>query len=323
MSQEKQNRLPPNPTNIKLKLIEIDNDVNTKKTNEIQETTFKTYEEDHVKTLDFMKSDECISISKHLQELCEGSDLDYEFTMVSMFVNDFTSIIYRKTTNKDNGSTDEKLIGFVSYSIKDHLQKCIELFTINRIIPHLYYIAQKELKKPITFSNEYSCIVISVLIAVKNQGIGSLLIDFLKDKHDIFVKSIRSAYWFYMKQNCIPFFCDKSSYYELPYKQCYDATSGKSSHHTGYNKNAKNVGCDDKSAKFASWFEGHDLIPLILPCVPNQGGGGANVVQPLLEYIVVLGQRRKIVMKAKKKMVNVRGTLVSIRDAKAMESNSK
>ena len=324
---------PPDSTNIELELSNIDANVNADNSKEwIQKTTFKTYREDEVINEEWISSGECNLIGEQLQELCKDSDLNYEYTLMSMFSNNFTSVIFRTTKNKTTNIIDHKVLGFVSYSIKQDVLESIQDFTkdkvlevINTDIKGIVNTANDTL---MSFSND-PCIEIGALITLRRQGTGSLLINFLKSKHHIFLKSITDAYWFYIKEKCIPFYHDKLEYYELPYKLCYNGkySDNTRSYHTGYEgenlpgkiiyntDNLNPITCNDNLSRFASWFTmTNNLIPLILPCVPIKGG-----VNLISDYIVVLGRRRKIVMKANKKMVNVGGTLVSLRDAKTME----
>jgi hypothetical protein len=260
-------------------------------------------------------------INSQLRILCEGTELNYEYAFASMMdTKNHTLVIKQTTYSIDRRSTRSmsKIIGFVTYSINNHYNDCIAGYVMNK--------ANTELLVEFLKSPEYikfgslGCIAIDVIVTGQGaKGLGSLLLKHFNKKHNVFLKSVNTAYWFYIKQGFKHFYKVEqgNKYIELPYKSC------NGTHFIKY-LNDNDRECPDPNLNpnnFQSWYkkeEGElpddddELIPMILPTT-HQAGGASNKSS---EYITILGRRRKIVMQGRKKMVMFSGALISLSDAK-------
>jgi len=270
-------------------------------------------------------------INSQLKILCQGTELNYEYAFMSMMgINKHTLVIKHTTPGTQSTRSMSKIIGFVTYSKHDDYKECISGYTIDE--------ANKVILGKILNGRQYmtfgktGCIAIDVIVTGQGaKGLGSLLLKHFNKTHNVFLKSVNAAYWFYIKQGFKHFYKIKKQYIELPYKSC-----GNKHYIEFPNPVPPTLACPDFTNNFQSWYkkdydedelpdDDDKLIPLILPApppTPTPAGGASNKSSKSsksfnsFEYITVLGRRRKIVMQGRKQMVMVSGDLISLSDAK-------
>ena len=267
----------------------------------------------------------CKHINKQLKLLCEGTELNSEYAFCSMLANENTLVVYRIP----KGSTDvtrsmKTVIGLVSYSKSASIYNCIDKYDADKnLLSEIPMdLIKSDDQNTIKVIEPLACVVVDVLVTGQGaNGLGSMLIQHLHSISHIYLKSVNTAYWFYIKQGFKQFYHDEAlnKYIELPYKFC--GNDDNKTYCTNFNSNRCyphiSTDCPDLlKDTFKSWYVNEEgLIPLILPLPLQQiTPGGANSSKS--EYVTVLGRRRKIVMQGRKKMVMVSGTLISLVDAK-------
>lgn len=308
----------------------------------------KIYPNDIIKVIEYSSSDltsdtkTCKAINTQLKILCEKTELNSEYAFCSMLANKLTLVVTREPLPDSINMMTRlmalpKVIGFISYSEKT-VANCLDKYQIekiNQIIPSDLLTDEKNV---IIFQSKPTIVIDVIVTGQGAKGLGSTLLKHMNSTHNIFLKSVNTAYWFYIKQGFKHFTYDpkETKYVELPYKSCDDTYffTGfyKKSPIKCYAINASKQcpgtapdSCKDLSEdNFKSWYIDHaedfpddkGLIPLILPMhpMPPAHGGASN--KSLSEYVTVLGRRRKIIMQGRKKMVMVSGDLISLADAK-------
>jgi hypothetical protein len=277
-------------------------------------------------------------INSQLKILCQGTELNYEYAFMSMMgINKHTLVIKHTTPGTWLTRSMSKIIGFVTYSKHNDYKDCISGYTIdaaNTLILGEILNGHKYM----TFGKT-GCIAIDVIVTGQGaKGLGTFLLKHFNKDQNVFLKSVETAYWFYIKQGFKHFYKKSNNQYiELPYKSC-----GRK-HYFNFPK--PDPACPDFTSNFQSWYkkdyeedelpdDDNELIPLILPTpppTPTPAGGASNKSfnsfnsfnsskssksSKSFEYITVLGRRRKIVMQGRKQMVMVSGDLISLSDAK-------
>ena len=265
---------------------------------------------ENYKKEDLQNNDLTRLINSELQKLCDGTELNYEYAFCSMFQNDYTLVVKRTMPSLGMRTRSmTKIIGFVSYSIKknsEYLDHYNTNFDDNDIINLVVTDANNSIYFPIP-----DCINVDVIVTGQGaKGLGSLLLKNFNTTHNVYLKSVKSAYWFYIKQKFIHFNKTSSKYAELPYKYCNQKYYTSKKEYVQHATRSSSIICPNSGTdNFKSWYDDDDgeLIPLVLPAVSPQAGGESSS-----EYVTILGRRRKIIMNGRKKMVNVNGTLVSL-----------
>lgn len=166
-------------------------------------TTEKQKTENNIWTLE--------TIATQLDELCMNQDLSPYYAAASILHN--TNMILIENDNKEN-----ELLGFATY---EKIFEKLEKYTTPKISKELEQELNKN-KLPIQEISENSTIEIDVIVTKQKFGVGTIIIKKLQKQNNIFLKSLNSAYWFYIKFGFKQFKCEKTmkniyELYELPY----------------------------------------------------------------------------------------------------------